>query len=515
MAMRGLNLIAVLKAFFRRLKPRPISAVGELPKPMPEGPLAQQSPQTGSTPAQDTSPSQEAREEPRIPGSESNQSQEASSTEAEIEAELAEIGKEVKEEVRPAIKEEPSEIVLFEEFRAERFLLTMPFFFIGGIEKIEIGNPRGPFYWKVSAHQDYGKPEELALSLHRKVEEIIQGMPRPLSNPLPLGSLYRISAMLGLSWGGRTAKKLKAAFESIKATVIKAKIGKCELITGPYESVYFKGERMPNGEVADQVYLFLADWYLDNLNRNQVRHLDTKFYSELSLYEKRLYELIGAKFYGIFEVEMVDGEKKLKQLRPFINYRYSTLCQLLPTKRQKYLSRHKALLEAHKGLTDKGFFLRVEEERLKKDNFGEEWLFRYYPGERAKAEILKYLEPKRPPQPEAAPLLEGKRVYNSPLSPQEIEQRAFEIAEKLGDIRLSAEGKRVMTNPGFYIHLVRHCPEEIINTALIDTEMEWRDGKIHTSKAQFFTWWVQELAASRHYDLQLKVEAPKPDTETA
>jgi hypothetical protein len=512
MVMRRLNLIAILKAFFKRLRPRPSLVLSELPKPMSEEPLAQQSSQTGSAPTQDASLPQEPEEEPRSPGSESRQSQEASSTEAEIEAELAELGKEVQEEVRPAIKEEPSEIVLFEEFQAERFLLTMPFFFIGGIEKIEIGNPRGPFYWKVSAHQDYGKPEELALSLHRVVEQIIQGMPRPLKNPLPLGSLHRISTMLGLSWSGNTARRLKVAFKSIMATVIEAKVGKSELITGPYESVYFRGERMPNGEVADQVYLFLADWYLDNLNCNQVRHLDTKFYSELSLYEKRLYELIGAKFYGIFEVELVNGEKKLKQLRPFINYRYSTLCQLLPSKRRRYLSKHYALLEAHKGLTDKGFFARVEEEKLKKDDFGEEWLFRYYPGERAKAEILKYLEPKRPPQPEAAPLLEGKRIYNSPLTPQEIEQRAFEIAEKLGDVRLSAEGKRVMANPGFYIHLVRHCPEELINTALIDTEMEWRDGKIHTSKAQFFTWWVQELAASRHYDLQLKVEAPKPET---
>jgi len=141
----------------------------------------------------------------------------------------------------------------------------------------------------------------------------------------------------------------------------------------------FVGETLPGGEVADTNYLFLGSWYLDSLNARYVKPLDYTYYRSLkSPIATRLYELLGVKFYGM--------------KAPYILYKYSTVCQLLPLTRQRYLSQAKQKMSAaHQRLTETEFLENVEWENIPGDN--RDWYVKYYPGKRVGEEIQRFRQP--------------------------------------------------------------------------------------------------------------------------
>lgn len=59
-------------------------------------------------------------------------------------------------------------------------------------------------------------------------------------------------------------------------------------------------------------------------------------------------------------------------------------------------------------------------------------------------------------------------------------------------------------NERFYCLIARKCPPELIHTALQDTLAEARSGKVMTSRAAFFGYWIQQLAHNRGIELGLK-----------
>lgn len=63
-------------------------------------------------------------------------------------------------------------------------------------------------------------------------------------------------------------------------------------------------------------------------------------------------------------------------------------------------------------------------------------------------------------------------------------------------------------NRRFYQLIAQRCPQELIHTALQDTIMEARSGKIQTSKAAFFGYWIQELCRNHGINLGLKSKKP-------
>lgn len=77
----------------------------------------------------------------------------------------------------------------------------------------------------------------------------------------------------------------------------------------------------------------------------------------------------------------------------------------------------------------------------------------------------------------------------------ETEAIVQEIMAKLG---LREKNRR------FYQLLAQRCPREVIHIALQDTLMEARSGKIQTSKAAFFGYWIQELCRQRGIALPIK-----------
>jgi len=243
--------------------------------------------------------------------------------------------------------------------------------------------------WIVSSNAEFGYPGPFDRTVHKAIEQIISELPLPIYNPIAIGSLYNLCKRMGISnFGGSQYRKIKEALTRIVATTIvsrgaffsKEKDGWIEDVFHLYDRIVFKGEKLLNSNVADTNYLFLSSWYLDNVNANYVKPVDWTYYKSLKTpVAQRLYELLSVKFYGLFT-----------RRGKAISYKYSTICDLLPITRQKYLSDAKKLLDpAHSKLKDSGFLggWDWEDTSIKENN---DWLIKYYPGERAREEIEKF-----------------------------------------------------------------------------------------------------------------------------
>jgi hypothetical protein len=278
-----------------------------------------------------------------------------------------------------------------ETINSEVNFLTLPFFTVSRHDKrlrteyraIETrGDKRLDVYWKVSANSEYGYPRPFDRQVHKAIEYIISNLPRPIQNPVPIGSLYRIAKLLGLRDSGQVYRDIKAALQRINATTIETNgtfysKGEQEFVVDQfhlYERIVLQGKRLPNGKIADTNYVFLSSWYLDNINNRYVRPLDYTYYRSLQApIASRLYELLGVKFYGMGKY-------------PYIRYRYSNLCQLLPVTQYQRVSKAKEILNpAHEELRITGFFDRVEWGKIEGES--RDWYVYYYAGTRAKEEI--------------------------------------------------------------------------------------------------------------------------------
>jgi len=147
-------------------------------------------------------------------------------------------------------------------------------------------------------------------------------------------------------------------------------------------SVIWKGDKLPDGRVAECIYLAFNIPFLLSLQAYYVKPLDYEYWLSLPPLAQRIYELTGLKFYGLKESS-------------YVRYEYLALCQLLPIRPQKNLSKAQQILDrAHRLLKEKGWFSEVKwlsaiQRSLSKEH---PWELLYYPGPRAKQEIAQAKE---------------------------------------------------------------------------------------------------------------------------
>ncbi len=292
-----------------------------------------------------------------------------------------------------------NEINLPKIINSEVNLLVFPFFALStkGLknktktvyqEIIKKGDQKVNILWKVSSNSEYGYPGPFDRKVYQTISEILSEILKEegeIKNPIPLGSLYNLCKRMNMeNYGGMEYKKIKEAFIKIKTTSIESKgtfYSKdkkqwIEDIFSLYDRVIFKGEKIFDNEIADNNYLFLGSWYLQNLNSFYIKPIDYNYLQSLkSKIASRLYEILGVKFYGL-----------RNKRENFICYRYSKLCQLLPVIPHEYISLAKQQLDpGNNELRDTGFISKYDwSENGKKD-----WLIYYWPGERAKEEMKR------------------------------------------------------------------------------------------------------------------------------
>lgn len=133
---------------------------------------------------------------------------------------------------------------------------------------------------------------------------------------------------------------------------------------------------MTTGDRAETNYLFLSAWYIHSLNGFYTRPIDYEFLRRIqSDVAGRLYELLGLKFFGVFQHK-----------RASWRIAYQDLCDLLPIRQQRYYSKARSYLKpAHQELIDTGFLASVEWEKESRHV----WSLRYYPGQRARDEFSR------------------------------------------------------------------------------------------------------------------------------
>jgi len=292
-----------------------------------------------------------------------------------------------------------NEIDLPKIINSEVNLLVFPFFALNRKnlnkkleteyrEVVKRGDQKIEIVWNVSANPKYGYPGPFDREVHKAVEQIISELLKEkgeIKNPITLGSLYNICNRIGINkTAGENYRMIKKALERIKTTTIKS-VGTFYSKEGKqwvddnfslYDRVVFKGKELPENKIADDNYLFLGSWYLQNLNSFYIKPVDYNYLQSLkSKIASRLYEILGVKFYGL-----------RNKRENFICYKYSKLCQLLPVTPQEYISLAKQQLDSgNHELQDTGFISKFDWS----ENGSKDWLIYYWPGERAKEEMKR------------------------------------------------------------------------------------------------------------------------------
>ncbi len=207
-------------------------------------------------------------------------------------------------------------------------------------------------------------------------------------------------------------------------------------------SVFWRGDELPSGEIADTIYLQFNAPFILSLNDFYVKPLDYDYWLKLSPLAQRLYELTGLKFYGL-------------QDSSYVTFGYPELCQAMPIRPQEHLSDAKKILDrAHQQLRKTHWLQRAEWQGAKSQRRLDPkapWVIRYYPGPRAQEELAQAQERlsryQKLVQREKLPLWHDVQGWAQILT-EELQDRA---------------GK----NRGFYIQLGKLIVQGKINQDLI------------------------------------------------
>lgn len=258
--------------------------------------------------------------------------------------------------------------------------------------------------WKVSRLVDSKFPGTFAKRVHREVvERIVSQLPRPVRNPIRLGSFNSICRMLGINPNsGGNLKSIRDALQDIALAgirshstfFIKNRRGYLNDTFHLYERVILAGEELPDGAVADSVYVVLGSWYLENINANYVVPLDFDYYRQLrKTVASRMYELLHHWFF----VALQNNQTALDR-------RYSTLCAYFPLARQGSLWKaRKQLRDAHKQHVESGYLAALPEWQPL-PNLKDDWRLIYLAGPKAIDEYRRN---------------QKRRIHQEPTAPDE------------------------------------------------------------------------------------------------
>ena len=241
----------------------------------------------------------------------------------------------------------PSASLLPRFIKAEANFLRLPLFALqtkglrtlDGIEcrgTITRNGERHDFTLKASRSTASPYPGPLARAAHLAFLSIATERGSPIENPIPW-KWRDLCRRMGIGGSGRDIQQLKAAIRSTALLGIDSQyaifsksdsrmIRSQEEVLHLYERVAFVGSELPGGGIADANYLWLADWYLGNLNAMFTAPLDYELWRTLdrqSPIASRLYEFLFLNFYS--------GA-------PVLRFGYEKLAQFLPVRPERYRS---------------------------------------------------------------------------------------------------------------------------------------------------------------------------------
>jgi len=194
---------------------------------------------------------------------------------------------------------------------------------------------------EVSIHPSiqYGLPGQFDEFVFLLISKIIAELPKPVKNPVGLGSLRKIAESLDLPTGGSIISKIKESLCRLVLTGINSKQivydnAKQKYIEGTFhvfDMVVFTGEKLPDGNVAEQTFVWVNPLILNNVNSAYSVLVDFNVYKSLP----------GGITRGLYRV-----------ITPLLNFKgqtvkinYSTLQKRLQFKQETTLSLVKKQLD--------------------------------------------------------------------------------------------------------------------------------------------------------------------------
>jgi hypothetical protein len=260
-------------------------------------------------------------------------------------------------------------------------------------------------YWQVAPNPAFGIPRQLAykldtLVINKKLDEL----GRPLPKLIRLDSLRQMGKQLGLSTGQVVTDLRKAAHQNAGAYII-AKLhytatdGTERTLEAGFTrySVIFTGERLPDGRIADAVYLLLNDLYWDLLNSAPTRPLDYDYLQALPPAAQRCYEIISYKLFAALKY----GHAEAKLL-------YSEYCTFAAQQRYAEAPRvKKQMYKVHKPHLISSYLASVRYEATQDGAGHPDWVMAYVPGPKARAEYAAFNGRSRRQPPRAPATLLG------------------------------------------------------------------------------------------------------------
>lgn len=245
--------------------------------------------------------------------------------------------------------------------------------------------------WSVSPSRSHGEPRQLAYKLDtRVINRRIDEAGRPLEKRLRLGSMREICSELELPIGGRSYAEVKRALMQNAFAGITAKV-KYRSVEG-YErtleaaftryGVIFTGERFPDGERADAVYILFNEPYLEVLNNAPLRPLDYDYLKSLTPGAQRFYEIVSYRIFAALRHEL-----------PHAKISYSEYCTYSAQQRYVEYDRvKKQMYKLHRPHLASGYLKTVRIEPLEggDDEGRPDWMMFYTPGKRSRHEYRVY-----------------------------------------------------------------------------------------------------------------------------
>jgi len=282
--------------------------------------------------------------------------------------------------------------------RVEREFLDFPLHRLTGrgknntLEKIEIegvDQDGNQLLWRVTANAQYGAPGELAYKLDRLyIDRLLDKAGTKKPKYIPLGTISEIAKVLGRDNSGHSLRQIRNALKQnalagleIKKTII-LKDGSEDCFEGCFTrySVFFRGEKLPNGSRADRTWIVLSDPWHWLLNSVGTRPLNYEYLQILPPMAQRFYELVTPKVFGC-----------LKYGRPFARYTYSEFCRNAPqTRYLKWEQVKKQMYKVLRHHKNSGYLESVGYQQFKDEVGRLDWEMQLIPGPLALLEFDKF-----------------------------------------------------------------------------------------------------------------------------
>jgi len=349
--------------------------------------------------------------------------------------------------------------------------------------------------WRVTPNTKHGytTPFDKAVVVTILKLATDEGFPPPMI--YKIGSLRRIARTMKLPGSGSNLARIKESLQRISATNIYTESfylkGAREYwkeeqreIGGSFSlwNVFWRNNKLPNGEAADCIYLQLNVPFILSLHDFYVKPLDYDYWLSLPPLAQRLYELTGLKFYGLKDSS-------------YINFDYPELCQAMPIKAQQHFSKAKQILErAHRKLVETGWLKRAEwrgskaQRTLHPDAL---WVIHYHPGPRAHEELAQARERLRRFQQRA------RRHEELPLW-VDVQAWVNELTQTLKD--------PVGQNRGYFTKIAKLITQEKLDQSLVWeglslAKSEDLEGRIKSTRSAFFTDYIKRQLREHGQDL--------------